>query len=233
MSQGLAWEREYQHPQLVSKEPEPQADIKRYFSFLKKEQGVVWDGLRVLDVGCGTGRNANALAEYGARVAGMDIAPTAIRLAQERARALGVTADYRVGDMGEAYPFEDASFDVVLDVTSSNSLNERERAVYLNEVFRVLAPGGQLFVRALCKEGDKHAKNLMRQHPGGEKDTYRMEALGLTERVFTEVDFRQAYGAFRVLRLLKKANYARFQGRPYKRQYWLAYLQKPGHTTEV
>jgi len=166
-------------------------------------------------------------------VVGMDIAPTAVRLANERARALGVAATYQVGDMGAPYSFPDASFDLVLDVTSSNSLLAAERAVYVREVWRVLRPGGYLFVRGLCKEGDKHAKNLLRQSPGPETDMYRMPGLDLVERVFTEADFRKTYEAFTVRRLLKKANYARFQGRSYKRQYWLAYLQKPGQTTKV
>lgn len=210
-----------------------QADVKRFLAFLKKEEGRVVHGWDVLDVGCGTGRNANALSELGNRVVGIDIAPTAIRLARERARGGAGAATYQVGDIGAPYPFLDASFDLVLDVTSSNSLSEKERVIMLHEIQRVLRPGGYLFVRGLCKDGDKHAKNLIRQSPGSEMDTYRIDALGLVERVFTESDFRATYAAFTMRRLLKKANYARFQGRSYKRHYWLAYLQKSGQTRAI
>ena len=229
MPQGAAWEREYRHPQLVSLEPGMQADVKRFLVFLKKEKGRAITGWDVLDLGCGTGRNANALAEAGNRVTGIDIAPTAIRLAQTRARAAELTVDYRVGDISASFPFADVSFDLVLDVTSSNALSNTERTVFLKELWRVLRPGGFVFVRALCKEGDKHAKTLVRERPGPEPDTYRLPGLDLTERVFTEADFRKNYAAFTIRSLQKKANYARFGGRSYKRQYWLACLQKPGH----
>lgn len=233
MPQGAVWEREYRHPQLVTTEPGMQADVKRFLAYLKKEQGVLLEQLDVLDVGCGTGRNGNAVAAMGNRVMGFDIAPTAIRLAKERARAEQVSATYAVGDMGAPMPYADASFDVALDVMSSNSLLAKEREVLVTELLRVLKPGGYLFVRGFCKEGDKHAKNLLKQSPGPETDMYRMPGLDLVERVFTEADFRKTYAGFTCLRLLKKANYARFQGRSYKRQYWLAYLQKPGQTMKV
>jgi len=233
MPQGAVWEREYRHPQLVTTEPGMQADVKRFLTWLKKEQGVVLEDLDVLDVGCGTGRNGNAIAAMGNRVSGFDIAPTAIRFAKDRARAEGLHATYVVGDMGAPLPYNDASFDLALDVTSSNSLLAKERAVLIRELLRVLKPGGCLFLRGLCKEGDKHAKNLLKQSPGPEADMYRMPGLDLVERVFTEADLRKTYGAFTFLQLLKKANYARFQGRSYKRTYWLAYLQKPGQTTNV
>lgn len=233
MSQGAVWEREYRHPQLVTTEPGMQADVKRFLAFLKKERGVVLEGLDVLDVGCGTGRNGNALALMGNRVQGFDIAPTAIRLAKERARAEGLSATYAVGDMAQPLPYADAAFDVALDVTASNSLRAHERAVLLAELLRVLRPGGYLFVRGLCKEGDKHAKQLLKTSPGPETDMYRMPGLDLVERVFTEAAIRDTYADFTMLRLLKKANYARFRGRSYKRQYWLAYLQKPGQTITV
>lgn len=233
MAQGAVWEREYTHPQLVTMEPGIQADVKRFLDWLKKEQGIVVRDLAVLDVGCGTGRNGNALAALGNSVTGFDIAPTAIRVARERARAERLSATYAVGDMGAPLPYADGSFDLVLDVTSSNSLLAREREALLRELLRVLKPGGYLFVRGLCKEGDKHAKNLLKQSPGPEAEMYRMPGLDLVERVFTETDFRRTYGAFTIIRLAKKANYARFQGRSYKRQYWLAYLQKPGQTTKV
>lgn len=233
MPQASAWEREYRSPQLVTKEPGLRTDVKRFLMFVRKHTGHPVEGLRVLDLGCGTGRNANELAARGNMVTGMDIAPTAIRLANERARALGVPAAYRVGDMGSPYPFPDASFDVVLDVMSSNSLDEKERAIYLRETARVLTPGGLLFVRGLCKDGDKHAKTLLRSHPGPEPDTYRLDALGLVERVFSHADFIQTYSPFfNILSLTKKANYARFGGQSYKRQYWLAYLERMAHDTE-
>jgi SAM-dependent methyltransferase len=181
----------------------------------------------VLDLGCGTGRNANYLAERSNKVIGIEISKTALNLAGTRARDLGVEVDYRLGDIGEVYDIEDNYIDVVLDVTSSNSLDEAGRENYLNEVNRVLKTGGYFFVRALCKDGNKNVKNLLKLSPGREYDTYVLKEIGLTERVFSREDFVKMYGKyFKILNLEKKTSYTTFNNRIYKRDYWLAYLTK-------
>jgi hypothetical protein len=73
----------------------------------------------------------------------------------------------------------------------------------------------------------KNAKNLLKVSPGPEKDTYFMKDLNLTERVFSEEDFRHIYGAyFKIKKISKRSGYTRFDGQNYKRNYLLAYLQK-------
>ncbi|MDP2951185.1 MAG: class I SAM-dependent methyltransferase [bacterium] len=228
MPQIKAWEKEYQNPQLLTKKEEPQNDLKRFFKFLRKTEKIIPAGLVVLDLGSGTGRNINYLAQLGSKVTGLEISQTALDLAKERAFAIGVEVDYRLFDIGSVYPFENEQFDLVLDVMSSNSLNEKEREIYLREVFRVLKSGGFFFVKALCKDGDKNAKNLLKISPGKEKDTYLNRDMGLTERVFTQDDFIKIYAQyFKVIQLTKKTNYAQFKGQSYKRNYLISYFKKP------
>src|SRR5208337_1852452 len=71
-------------------------------------------GKRVLDVGCGDGRNAVLLAKLGARVTGIDVAPGAIELARKRARLNGVTdsATFVCSPL-EIADFSASSFDVI------------------------------------------------------------------------------------------------------------------------
>jgi SAM-dependent methyltransferase len=227
MAQKHVWDREYQNPQLVTLGDEARKDVRDCIKELRRKRGVDIGSLRVLDLGCGAGPNALYLAEYGARVVGLDISPTAIGIAQARAREAGITIYYRVANIGAIYPFEDESFDFILDVMSSNSLTEAERATYLREMHRVLSPGGYIFYRGLCKDGDSNAKNLIKMYPGNEPDTYIMPKMGLTERVFTERDFRTLYGQyFNIESLEKKSNYAQFDGKSFKRNYFLGLLQK-------
>lgn len=229
MAQFSTWEEEYQDPKLVTKKAEPQNDTLRFFKYLKKEAKLELSHLHVLDLGSGTGRNANYLAELGNRAVGLEISNTAIDIAVERAKILNIQKNvkYLKQSIGVKYPFGDEYFDLVLDVTSSNSLNEKERGVYLREVQRTLKNGGYFFVRALCKDADKNAKNLLKVSPGPEKDTYFMKDLNLTERVFSEEDFRKIYGAyFKIKKISKRSGYTRFDGQNYKRNYLLAYLQK-------
>lgn len=225
--QGNVWDKEYCNPKLVTKNDGPQADTLRFFKFLKKEQKYRIEDKVVLDLGCGTGRNANYLADIGNKVIGIEISKTALSIAQNRAREMGLQVDYRLGDIGKPYEIEDNSVDVILDVTSSNSLDEQGRDIYLSEMNRVLKNGGYVFVRALCKDGNKNVKNLLKQSPGREYDTYIMKEIGLTERVFSREDFIKMYSKyFKILKLEKKTGYSTFNNRIYKRDYWLAYLTK-------
>jgi len=225
--QGNTWNREYNNPLLVTKNEGPQADTLRFLKFLKKEQKYKVEGRTILDLGCGTGRNSNYLADLGNKVIGIEISKNALRIAQARSRELGQSVDYRLGDIGEKYEIQDNSVDIILDVTSSNSLDEKGREVYLNEVNRVLKKNSFFFVRALCKDGNKNVKNLLKQSPGKEYDTYIIKEIGLTERVFSRDDFIKMYSKyFKILYLEKKTNYTTFNNRIYKRDYWLAYLQK-------
>jgi SAM-dependent methyltransferase len=225
--QGKAWEREYQNPKLVTKKGEPQADTLRFFKFLKKKEDFKLFSKNILDLGSGTGRNSNYLSEKGNSVIGIEISKTALNLAKERASALGVSVDFRLGDIGEKYDIDDDSIDVILDVTSSNSLNESGREIYLNECNRVLKSGGYMFVRALCKDGNKNVKELLKKNPGKEYDTYTLKEIGLTERVFSREHIVKMYGKFfKILSLEKKTSYTAYNSKLYKRDYWLLYLKK-------
>lgn len=212
MSQGQAWEKEYRKPQLVSLGTEASQVTKDFARFL----GDV-EGKKLLDLGCGTGKNMKYFAERGADVFGIDISPTAISYTN----GLG-----KVGDMGKPLDFPDNHFDIILDVTSSNALNDAERAIYIKEIHRVLKPEGYILVRALCKDGDDNAKNLIKMSPGKEKDTYYMKELDLYERVFSKEDFRETYKDFKIIEMEKQTHYARMNNRSYKRNYWVVYLQK-------
>ncbi len=234
MAQEQVWEREYQNSKLVTKDDRPQNDTLDFFKYLKRQKGVTLSGQRVLDLGCGTGRNTNYLALEGATVTGIEISSTALLLAATRAKELNLIGagiesniDYIKGNIGALLEFENGEFDLIIDVTSSNSLSENEREIYIQEAHRVLKSGGNFFVKTLCKDGDHNAKNLIKLSPGPETDTYVMPEIGLTERVWSKEDFIAYYSHFFVIeKLEKKTNYSRFNGRSYKRNFWLAYMSK-------
>jgi SAM-dependent methyltransferase len=94
-----------------------------------------------LDLACGTGAVAERAAARGARVTGIDLAPALIETARERAAALGLEIDYRVGD-AEALEFPDASFDVV--ASSVGVMFAPDHAAVAGELARVARPGGRL-----------------------------------------------------------------------------------------
>ena len=98
--------------------------------------------LNILDLGCGTGRTTKPLAELGHTVYGVDISPNMIAKAKE----LHPDIWFEVGT-ATSLNFKSNMFDVVL--FSFNGLDylypEDERLKAINEIHRVLIPGG-LFV---------------------------------------------------------------------------------------
>lgn len=206
---------------------DPQADTVRFFKFLKKEEHYDCFGKEVIDLGCGTGRNSLYAYELGATPHGIDISKTAIVYGLEYLKQRDIEIDLRVGSIGEVLPYDDVFFDIALDVTSSNSLSEKERDVYVTELNRVLKPGGYLYIKALCKDGDENAKELIKRFPGPEKDTYILPEQKITERVWTKQDFIDFYSrTFKILHLEVKESYTTMCDRRYKRRFWVGYLRK-------
>lgn len=91
---------------------------------------------RVLDLGCGTGRNL-PLYPAGARVVGLDPSPAALRRARRRAPGVPL-----VQARAEALPFRASTFDTVVSGLVLCSVADPARS--LAEVRRVLRPGGRL-----------------------------------------------------------------------------------------
>ena len=98
-----------------------------------------WQGKAVLDLGCAGGFMAEALALRGAQVTGIDPAMGAVAAARAHARAQGLRIGYDVG-LGEALPYDDASFDAVVCVDVLEHVADLARV--LSEVARTLRPGG-------------------------------------------------------------------------------------------
>lgn len=222
-----AWEKEYKHPTFLTKDMDPQADTVRFFKFLKKEEKFDCFDKELIDLGCGTGRNSLYAFELGAVPHGIDISKTAIAHGLEYLKHRDIEIDLLVGSIGEALPYGDIFFDIALDVTSSNSVSEKERDVYFAELNRILKPGGYMYIKALCKDGDVNAKELLKRFPGPEEDTYILPEQKITERVWTKQDFINFYSkTFKILHLEMKESYTTMGDRRYKRRFWIAYLQK-------
>ncbi len=227
MPQQTTWNNEYKNPKhLLHLSNEPQKGTLKFLKFLRKQKVDVAEQ-RVIDIGCGNGRNGNELADRGAAVTGMDISPAAIRMATTDARERKLDATYLVHDIGSPWPLDDGAFTLALDVTSSNSLLAAEREVYLSELIRTLAPGGWLYLKTLCLESDKNAKHLIKTSPGPEPDTYVLPGLSLTEHVFSREKLLATYSPhFEIKKLEKKESYTKMDGKSFKRQFWVGYLKK-------
>ncbi len=111
-----------------------------------------------LDIGCGEGHNTRLLARRGARMTGLDIAPTFIRHARdaEERQPLGIAY---VEGSALALPFTNSIFGFAVAIMSLMDMPQVQRA--LSEAHRVLVPGGffQFSILHPCFD-TPHRKNL-------------------------------------------------------------------------
>jgi SAM-dependent methyltransferase len=102
---------------------------------------------RVLDVGCGTGEHALMSARLGHEATGIDTAPTAIAIAQGKARDRDLTARFLVWDALQLSDLNE-QFDDVLDCGLFHVFDDDERVQYVESLRAVLPPGGRMYL--LC-----------------------------------------------------------------------------------
>jgi ubiquinone/menaquinone biosynthesis C-methylase UbiE len=103
-------------------------------------------GLRVLEIGCGTGNVTTRVkrAEPGADVVGTDPDPLALARAQRKAR--GMTGIRFERAYAQGLPFADREFDRVLSSMMLHHLDDDVKAGAAAEIHRVLRPGGTLHI---------------------------------------------------------------------------------------
>lgn len=96
---------------------------------------------RAIDIGCGTGTNVITLANAGWSVTGVDFAPRAIKLARQKAGNAGVQAEFLVKDVTTMHGIH-GPFDFAFDLGCFHGIPQKGRAKYLEQLQRILAPGG-------------------------------------------------------------------------------------------
>lgn len=130
-------------------------------------QGNFADGLKVLEVACNQGTTLCELLAQKKKIlaTGLDLDDYALEKARHRVKALGLTNRITLVQ-GNALklPFEDESFDVVINEAMLTMLGHDAKAQALKEYYRVLKPGGQLLTHdvMMLSENPELAKQLGR-----------------------------------------------------------------------
>ncbi len=147
------------------------------------------EGAKIIEVAFGPGYFAVELARLGFSVTGLDVAPTFVEIASEYARAQGVEAEFREGDVA-GMPFDDGSFDFVVCQAAFKNFVWPVKS--LDEMYRVLRPGGTAVVQDMNRDAtdgdivrDVESMKLGKLAALGVR-----QALGqLRRRAYTPVDF--------------------------------------------
>jgi SAM-dependent methyltransferase len=183
-----SWDREYAgpHPKWKGPPRDPALDL----------------GGRVLELGCGNGKTAAALARRAEHLVALDFSLRGLEAC--RSAVPWSHVDIILGDV-RRLPLADRSFDGVVAFHVLGHLLEDERREAAKEMFRVLAPGGTLMVRAFSTrdmrfgQGHEVEAGTFRRGTGiithfFEKDEVRRLAAGLLEVSLEEAVAVKRYG---------------------------------------
>ncbi len=122
----------------------------------KKAIREVRPGGKVLDLACGTGDFAIAIARAlpESHVTGVDLSTGMLSVMEQKVRDLGLEGriESEEGD-GENLRFEDSTFDRVTNAFGIRNFEEKEKG--LEEALRVLVPGGKLVILELSRPDNK------------------------------------------------------------------------------
>jgi SAM-dependent methyltransferase len=140
---GLGAQRRYPNEELL------RFMGRNFFTTPKHER----DAIQILEIGVGSCANLWMIAREGFKAFGLDLSAEAIRLGQTVLKEWGASAELRQGSMTEL-PWEAGKFDAVVDVFSSNCLNQSDFKTCLSEVTRILKPGGRFFSYTPGKASD-------------------------------------------------------------------------------
>jgi SAM-dependent methyltransferase len=177
---------------------------ERYFA-AAKELGYWWENeaalitaiiphravekFRVLDLGCGAGDLGGALWRAGFQVSGLDVAASALRLAQERHPGLTVVQ----ADIAQALPFRTETFDAVIACLALHYFPWVTTVAIAHEIHRILRGDGIFTFRVNSTEDRAHGAGQGRQ-----VEAHLYARGGRLKRFFDETECRSLVRPFRL-----------------------------------
>lgn len=152
--------------------------LEDFEALARRTAGQIPSQSRVLEVAPGPGYFAIELAKLGNyQITGLDISKTFVEIARANATKAGVRVDFRRGN-ASAMPFGDGTFDFLLCRAAFKNFTEPERA--LEEMYRVLRPGGQALIIDLRGDASKESIN----------QTINEMNVGAVNGIITKLTFR-------------------------------------------
>jgi ubiquinone/menaquinone biosynthesis C-methylase UbiE len=148
-------------------------------------------GDKVLEVGCGTGTlslAAKAQVAVSGEVVGIDIAPEMVAAASLKAARRGVDISFQEGNI-DSIPFPDNRFDVVMCSFMIFHMPDDVRGRGFKEIYRVLKPGGHLFILDFALPDKTWKRHFVQMHFGNMiQHDVRSLAPVLKDNSFTEIE---------------------------------------------
>lgn len=223
------WHREHLTSETLPSlaQADPSDSVIKFVDHLKKH--ALLDRKKVVDIGCGKGRNALYLAQMGLEVYAFDFIGSAIRYAQNKAQQQHI--DHKIhfseASMDLPWNFPDNHFDFALDCFASIDIETKQgRDVYKNELFRTLKPGGLALV-CVVAASDEFEAELIKNNPGAEPNSSLWPQNGKFQKNYDERELKNFYASFSIVDFqVNKKKAIKLNREFMATNYWLL-LQKP------
>jgi SAM-dependent methyltransferase len=201
--QQKIWQNEHASssslPSLTESEP---SSAVEYFTEFLGHQGIK-DG-KVVDIGCGKGRNSLYLARQGFEVYAMDYVQEAIDFAIQLSKEKNLNERIHFDNalIDSRWQFENEFFDAAVDCFSSIDIETVEgRKICRDEIYRTLKLGGYAFVSVVSAE-DELEQEMMRKSPGSEKNS-AVWPNGKFQKNYDEHELKIFYSNFNIVEFKK------------------------------
>ncbi|MFA5124634.1 MAG: class I SAM-dependent methyltransferase [Patescibacteria group bacterium] len=178
----------------------PHPDLEQVIKEFKKSKAK-----KVLDLGCGAGRNALYLAQNGFTVYGIDNAPTGLKILRKKLKERGLVADLKLEDVYKPLPYKDDFFDALISIQVIQHAKEATILKAIKEITRIVKPGGIIFITVcgryskgkvrlfLVKTAKKIAQNTYLPTQGNET--------GLIHFIYNKDLIKKHFSNFKILKL--------------------------------
>lgn len=219
--QYIVWQGEHENPAALPSlsQMKPSGVVKYFSAFLKDRR---LKSNKILDIGCGKGRNALFLAQLGFDVFAFDYIESATKLCKELAQKRQLLINLKVASMDKKWPYPASFFDGALDCFSSIDIETKKgREKYRNELKKVLKPGGYAMVSVVSTE-DELESVMLKENPGPERNSTVWPQNGKFQKDYDEDELLNFYKDFEVIEI-KKVKKRKFKlGKYYNAvDYWL------------
>jgi len=189
----MSWEEIFKKKenQFLRKPHETLSKLKKLF---KKEKVV-----KILDLGCGSGRHIVALAKSNFDVYGMDNSPSGLKQTREKLKNLNINAKLKNADCYKKFPYKDNLFDAVISVQVIHHAKIKDIKKCISEIERVLKPNGYVFITVTKCKYHKSVKTDMKLI---EPNTYIMLSgfeKGVPHHIFNKTRFKEYFNKFKIL----------------------------------